>query len=74
MCIVTMKTMTKAIRGRNAVERAGIQCEIVSLDKTLTKNGCAYGISFPCSDVAEVKGILGLANIGYGVMIGDSRD
>lgn len=74
MCIVTMKTMTKAIRARNALEGAGIESQVVSLDRNLTKNGCAYGISFPCSESSGVKKVLGLAGIGYGVMIGEGRD
>ena len=47
MLIVTMNTMTQAMRGRSALEARGIPAEIVGLDPSLTGRGCAYGLRFP---------------------------
>ena len=71
MCIATMKTMTSALRGVRLLRSAGIEGEVVSLDRTLTKNGCAYGISFPCYAVREVKAVLYGAQVSYGQIIGE---
>ena len=70
MCIAAMKNMTAAIKGRSALEAAGIRCVIVSLEPTLTKRGCAYGISFLCEHLDRVKSILSSRRISYGEILG----
>ena len=61
------------MKGINALRSAGVFGEVVSLDRSLTKNGCAYGIGFDCHQSSEVERILGYYKIGYGEMIGGSR-
>lgn len=70
MCIAAMKNMTAAIKGRSALESAGIRCAIVSLEPTLTKRGCAYGLSFPCAYLDKVKSVLSSKRINYGEILG----
>ena len=71
MCIASMKTMTAAIKGQRALSGAGIRAQIVSLDRTLTKNGCAYGLSYPCEKSREVERILNINKIAYGELMGN---
>ena len=52
MCIVTMKSMTSAIRAKNVLHGKGIAVEIQNLDPSVTAKGCAYGLSFNCIDKA----------------------
>ena len=66
-----MKTMTQALKGQRALSGAGIRCQIVSLDRTLTKNGCAYGLSYPCEKSREAERILNINKIAYGELIGN---
>lgn len=70
MCIVTMKTVTAAHRARKILRIGGISAEVVSLDASLTKNGCAYGIRYPCHAAMEVERLLQINRISYGEMIG----
>ncbi len=70
MCILTMKTMTHALRAKNILEGRGIFASVVSLDPRLTERGCAYGIRFSCKDTERIKGTLEAKGIAYGILIG----
>lgn len=70
MCILTMKSVTQAIRAKNVLEGRGISVTIVNMDPRLTAHGCAYGIRFPCADTERVEGTLAAKKIPYGVRIG----
>lgn len=48
MCIAALKSMTHAIKAKKALEDNYIGAEIVKLEPTMTKKGCAYGVSFNC--------------------------
>ena len=50
MCILTMKSMTHALRARSVLENRGIEAAVVNLDPKLTARGCAFGIRFPCAE------------------------
>lgn len=71
MCILTMKTMTHALRAKNVLEGRGIFAQIVSLDPRLTERGCAYGIRFPCEQADRIKGTLEAKGVPFGILIGD---
>lgn len=70
MCIATMKTMTRAVKGRAALESRGIRGEIVSLDPALTRYGCSYGIRFPCEEENCVLRVLEEKQIPWGTVLG----
>ena len=70
MCIATARNITGAIKIRDALMRSGIRAEIVSVDATLTRHGCAYGVSFDCENEAQIKRILKTRNVYYGEIIG----
>ena len=70
MCIVTMKTMTAAVRAKRAAMSVGINCEIVSLDRNMTKNGCAYGLRYPCHTGEKLLLQLSERGVEYGTVLG----
>ena len=73
MCIAAMKTMTAAQKAKNALRGAGIECEIVGLDARLTKNGCAYGIRYPCALGERVMAIFRQRGVAYGEIMGERK-
>ena len=73
MCILTMKSITNAIRAKNVLEGRGISVTIVSIDPRLTERGCAYGIRFDCADAERVKGTLDAKGVPYGVLLGGGK-
>ena len=70
MCIVTMKTMTAVEKARRVANSAGVECRIVSLDRNMTKNGCAYGLSYPCHMGERLLHRLSERGVEYGAVIG----
>ena len=70
MLIVTMNTMTQALRGRSVLVARGIHAEIVGLDPSLTKRGCAYGLRFASAGKDDVLRCLGEKNIPWGSILG----
>ena len=70
MCIVTMKTMTAAEKARRVANSAGVECRIVSLDRNMTKNGCAYGLSYPCHMGERLLHRFSERGVEYGTVIG----
>ena len=62
--------MTHAIKARRVLSASGIKCDIVNLDSNVTKRGCAYGVSFPCSMTDKVQSILRRYEHDYGEIIG----
>ncbi len=66
MCIISTKTITTAQLAKKVLKRYGIYSDIVSIDPSITKNGCSVGLSFICNDFAKVRRLLDDANISYG--------
>ena len=71
MCILTMKSVTYALRARSALAARGIDAEVVNIDPKLTKKGCAYGIRFACAQTLSVERILSSKELPYGVLMGN---
>ena len=65
--------MTHAERARRAIERAGVRCAVVGLDRSLTSRGCAYGVEYPSSASATVRRVLANISLDYGETLGGSR-
>ena len=70
MCIVTMKSMTLALRAKNVLGAKGIDVDVQNLDPSVTARGCAYGLSFICSDKEYIQRLLDGKCIPYGEWIG----
>lgn len=73
MCIVTMKSMTMALRAKNVLYAKGILTEVQNLDPSVTARGCAYGLSFNCSEKEKIKHYLDGKGVPYGEWIGGAR-
>ena len=70
ICISAKKSMTHAVRAKRILNTAGISSEVVTLDGSVTKRGCAYGVSFPCEMTARVQELLKRYGLDYGEIIG----
>ena len=55
--------LTYAIKAQRALEQGGIGGEIVKLDASMTRRGCAYGVEFPCELQREVRAIMNAEKI-----------
>ena len=62
-CIASISSLNLSIKAQKSLADARIYCKIVSLDPSLTKRGCAYGIEFACSEERLVKSLLRRAGI-----------
>ena len=70
MWIDSTKNMTNAQRALSVLSAGGISAAVVGLDPSMTKNGCAYGVSFPCAAAGEAERLLRTKNVSYGEIIG----
>ena len=62
-CIATAASLNIAIKMQKILADNGIFSKISSLDPSVSRKGCAYGIEFPCSEEKTVKIILKKAKI-----------
>ncbi len=74
MCILTMKSVTFALRAKSTLAARGVAAEVVNLDPKLTKKGCAYGIRFSCADAESVQRILTAKDVPFGVLMGNREE
>ena len=58
--------MTVAYKAREVLLREGIYSEIVSIDASKTRRGCAYGLRLSRGNEREVKIILKRAGVDFG--------
>jgi len=70
LCISAKRSMTHAQSARRLLSAAGIDAQVVSLDGGITKKGCAYGVSFPCSQMEKARRIMASYGLDYGEIIG----
>ena len=68
--INSLKSMTHAEKAKRALERAGVRCSIVGLDRSLTSRGCAYGVEYSAADALRVRRVLAANGLDYGDVIG----
>ena len=57
-CIATMQTVNISIKAQKALSNEGIFSKIITIDPSLTRRGCSYGIEFSCAEEATVRRIL----------------
>ena len=65
MCVVSLKSMTIALKAKKALNEAFIGCEIIKLEPHMTKKGCAYGVQFDCLNFNNVESILKHNKVKY---------
>ena len=73
-CIIPMKSPTIASKAERILFAGGIRASIISVDPSVTKHGCGYGLSLFCRDAERAKYILDRRNIPYGDLIGGVSD
>lgn len=56
-CVGAMPSMTAALKASRALTAHGIFAEVISLSAGETKRGCAFGVSFDCDAVDQVRAI-----------------
>lgn len=57
-CVGAMGSMTMALKATRALAAHGIFAEVISLAANETKRGCAFGVSFDCEALEQVRSIL----------------
>lgn len=66
-CFAVMGSMTQALRAQKELANAAIRAEIVKADSAHTRRGCAYALSYPCSQENNVNTVL----TGAGIRVRD---
>lgn len=69
MCVIALKSMTHAIKAKNALYDYYIDAEIVKLEPNMTKKGCAYGVGFNCVNLESAKEALKKWSVKYTELI-----
>lgn len=72
-CILTMKSRTQAEQARRIAGELRISSDVVSVDPSVTKYGCAFGLRFPCGASERLTAALAKKNVSYGELIGGRR-
>ena len=63
ICVGAIGSMTQALKGVRALQQSGLRAEVVALSAEETKRGCAYGISFACEEMGQVRSALRQAQV-----------
>ncbi len=71
-CMIAMRSQTYAAKGLRLLARGGIRGTIVSIDPSLTRHGCAYGIRLPVGECMRAKGVFDQHGFAYGDILGGS--
>ena len=69
MCIIALKSMTHAIKAKKALNDYFVSAEIIKLEPSMTKKGCAYGVEFNCYNLVQVQEILRMRGVRYTELI-----
>lgn len=62
-CLAVMGSMTQTLHAQKVLADAAVRAEVVKADSAHTRRGCAYALSYPCSQENNVRTILSGAGI-----------
>ena len=62
-CLAVIGSLTQAMKAQNALSNAAIFSRVEKADSASTGRGCAYALSYPCSQEANVRAALRSAGI-----------
>ena len=62
-CFAVIGSMTQALRAQKVLSNAAVRADVVKADSAHTRRGCAYALSYPCSQENNVRTILATAGI-----------
>ncbi len=63
VCTAVIGSMTQAMQAQSVLADAAIHVEIAKISSSVTHNGCAYGVDFPCTREANVRTVLARAGV-----------
>lgn len=72
-CIIAMKSVTLAKKAERTLGSNGIRTEVVSIEPSLTKRGCGYGLNLSCRDTEKALELMRRKHITYGETLGSRR-
>ena len=73
-CHAVIGSMTQAIRAQRILANAAIRAEVVKADTGESRHGCAYALSYPCAQGANVRTILKSNGVRVRTYHGGERD
>ncbi len=62
-CSVALGSLSQAMRAQSILSAAAIPTELVKTQKSSSRRGCTYSLSFSCAQKNNVKTVLGSAKI-----------
>lgn len=62
-CLAVIGSVTQTLRAQKVLLGAAVRAEVVKADSAHTRRGCAYALSYPCSQENNVRTILSGAGI-----------
>ena len=62
-CVTVVGSMTQALRAQKVLANAAVRADVVKADSAYTRRGCAYALSYPCSQENNLRTILASAGI-----------
>ena len=68
--IVTVGTITYALKAKKLLSRAGIRSKLVKVESGATQNGCTHGIEISAKDFYHAVLVLKENGINYSVYSG----
>ena len=66
--ILKIPTVTLALKAKRILGRHRITANVIKIDATTNKNGCAYAIEIPSSDFFSAITLIREADIPYGTV------
>ena len=63
--IITVSTMTHAMKAKKALIKRGINARVIKLNTTLYQTGCSYGIEFPSAEFYNAISIIKELGLQY---------
>ena len=54
-CTAALASLTYAMKAQGVLSAAGLYTDIIKLDPTRSRRGCAYGVQFDCNESESVR-------------------
>ncbi len=72
-CVAVIGSMTMAMQAQNLLATVGVRARVIKADSWRIRQGCAYAISFSCSQSETVVKTLQNAGITVQLFYGGDR-
>ena len=63
LCVAAVGSTTLSLRAQHVLLDLGIRADVIALSPGETKNGCAFGVTFPCAQSKAVRAALTAARV-----------